>query len=402
MSATHVLDSTPNSPAKLYLAFDLGWTSWNLAFTTAMAQKPRLRTIPARDLDGLQREIQRAKQRFGLPASAPILSCYEAGRDGFWLHRYLDTQAIHNLVVDAASIEVNRRARRAKSDRLDVAKLLTMLIRYHGGEHKLWSVVRVPSPDDEDRRQPHRELMAVKNERTEHSNRVKGLLANLGIDIYVDEHLPDRIAPLRQWDGSPVPPELTARILREFERWTLADRQARDLENAQRRAFRDDETADVEKLRLLLDLKAIGPMSATLFVREFFGWREIKNRRELASLAGLTPTPYTSGDSQREQGISKAGNRRLRWMAVEIAWGWLRWQPQSALSLWYQRRFGSGNARLRKVGIVALARRLLIALWRYLDQGEVPEGAEFTPWEKKLNGRMPAGASAVGVAEARG
>jgi transposase len=198
----------------------------------------------------------------------------------------------------------------------------------------------------------------------------------------------------------PVPPALTARVLREFERFSLADRQAHDLENAQRRAFRDDATADVDKLRLLLDLKAIGPMSATLFVREFFGWREIKNRRELASLAGLTPTPYASGDSQREQGISKAGNRRLRWMAVEIAWGWLRWQPNSALSLWYQRRFGSGNARARKVGIVALARKLLIALWRYLDRGELPEGAEITPWEKKLNGRMPVGSGALGAAEA--
>ncbi len=393
MSATHVHDSTPTASSKLYLAFDLGWTSWNLAFTTAMAQKPRLRTIPARDLDGLQREIQRAKQRFGLPDDAPVVSCYEAGRDGFWLHRFLDKEGVHNSVVDAASIEVNRRARRAKSDRLDVAKLLTMLIRYHAGEHKPWSVVHVPTPADEDRRQPHRELMAVKNERTEHSNRIKGLLANLGLDVSIDAHFPQCLSELRQWDGSPVPAELTARILREFDRWTLCDRQARDLENAQRRAIRRDETTDVEKIRSLLDLKAIGPMSATLFVREFFGWRQIKNRRELASLAGLTPTPYTSGDSQREQGISKAGNRRLRWMAVEIAWGWLRWQPNSALSLWYQRRFGSGNARAWKVGIVALARKLLIALWRYLDRGEVPEGAEFTPWEKKLNGRLPAGAS---------
>jgi transposase len=401
MPATHVPDPTPHASPKLYLAFELGWTSWNLAFSTAMAQKPRLRTIPARDLDGLQREIRRARQRFDLPDDAPVVSCYEAGRDGFWLHRYLDKNAIENRVVDAASIEVNRRARRAKSDRLDVAKLLTMLIRYHGGEHKLWGVVRVPSTDDEDRRQPHRELMAVKNERTEHSNRIKGLLANLGLDVVVDEQLSERLGLLRQWDGAPVPCELTARILREFERWALADRQARDLENAQRRAFRDDETADVEKLRLLLDLKAIGPMSATLFVRELFGWRQVKNRRELASLAGLAPTPYASGDSRREQGISKAGNRRLRWMAVEIAWGWLRWQPESALSVWYQRRFGSGNARLRKVGIVALARKLLIALWRYLDQGEVPEGAGFTPWEKKLDGRMPARSMTVGAAEAQ-
>jgi transposase len=400
MSAAHISDSTPRDPAKLYVAFDLGWSSWDLAFTTAMAQKPRLRTIPARDLDGLQREIRRAKARFGLHESAPTLSCYEAGRDGFWLHRYLDHHEIRNLVVDAASIEVNRRARRAKSDRLDVAKLLTMLLRHHGGETKLWSVVRVPSVDDEDRRQPHRELMALKNERTEHSNRIKGLLAGLGLDVVVDDQLPGRLGALRQWDGRAVPAELAARMAREFERWALVDRQARDLENAQRRAFRDDETADVAKLRLLLDLKAIGPMGATLFVREFFGWRQIKNRRELASLAGLAPTPYASGGSHREQGISKAGNRRLRWMAVEIAWGWLRWQPGSALSEWYRRRFGSGNARLRKVGIVALARKLLIALWRYLETGEVPEGAEFTPWEKKLNGRMPARGSAVRGARA--
>jgi transposase len=399
MSATHDHDSTATSSPKLYVAFELGWTSWNLAFTTGMAQKPRLRTIPARDLAGLQREIQRAKQRFGLPDATEILSCYEAGRDGFWLHRYLKNEGVHNSVVDAASIEVNRRARRAKSDRLDVGKLLTMLIRYHGGEHKLWSVVRIPSVEDEDRRQPHRELIAVKDERTEHSNRIKGLLASLGLDVEIDEQLPQRLGLLRQWDGKPVTPELSARILREFERWTLADRQARDLENAQRRAFRNDETADVDKLRMLLELKAIGPMSATLFVREFFGWRQIKNRRELASLAGLAPTPYASGESQREQGISKAGNRRLRWMAVEIAWGWLRWQPKSALSLWYQRRFGSGNARARKVGIVALARKLLIALWRYLDQGEVPEGAEITPWVKKLNGRISAATADMSTAK---
>jgi transposase len=379
---------------------ELGWTSWNLAFSTGMAQKPRLRTIPARDLEALRREIRRARQRFDLPDDAPVVSCYEAGRDGFWLHRSLLQHGIENRIVDAASIEVNRRARRAKSDRLDVAKLLTMLIRYHGGEHKLWGVINVPSPEDEDRRQPHRELMAIKGERTEHSNRIKGLLASLGLEIAVDGRLPTSLSQLRQWDGAPVPQEVTARVLREFERWTLADRQVRDLENAQRRAFRDDETAHVEKLRRLLDLKAIGPMSATLFVREFFGWRQIRNRRELASLAGLVPTPYASGDSRREQGISKAGNRRLRWMAVEIAWGWLRWQPNSALSRWYQRRFGAGNARARKVGVVALARKLLIALWRYLEHGEVPEGAELTPWAKKLNGRLPARAPAAGSTQA--
>lgn len=235
MSATHVHDFTPTATPKLYLAFELGWTSWNLAFTTAIAQKPRLRTIRARDLDGLQREIRRAKVRFNLPDDTPVVSCYEAGRDGFWIHRYVTHVNIANIVVDAASIEVNRRARRAKSDRLDVAKLLTMLIRYHGGEYKLWSVVHVPTVEDEDRRQGHRELIAIKNERTEHTNRIKGLLANLGLDIVVDAQLCKRLDNLRQWDGKPVPTELRARILREFERWVLCDRQVRELELAQRR-----------------------------------------------------------------------------------------------------------------------------------------------------------------------
>jgi transposase len=391
MSATHIRDSTTAAAPKLYLALELGWTSWKLAFTTGAAQGPRLRTIPARDLDGQRREIGRARPRFDLPDDAPVASRYEAGRDGFWIHRWLEKERVRSAVVDAASIEVNRRARRAESDRLDAVKLVTMLIRYHGGERSLRGVVRAPSVDDEDRRQPHRELIAVKAERTAHSNRIKGLLANLGLDVVVDEHLPKHLGLLRQWDGAPVPAELTARILRELERWALADRQARDLVNAQRRAFRDDATVDVERLRLLLDLRAIGPMSATLFVREFFGWRRIGNRRELAALAGLCPTPYASGESRREQGISKAGNRRLRWMAVEIAWGWLSWQPQSALSQWYRHRFGSGGA---------LARKLLIALWRYLERGEVPEGAAFTPWEKKLNGRMPAGSASSGAAPA--
>jgi transposase len=392
MPATHVDETTTTGCPTLHLAFELGWNSWKLASSVAVARKPRLKTIRARDLDALREEIARAKARFGLPADARVVSCYEAGRDGFWLHRFLEREGVANVVVDAASIEVSRRARRAKSDGVDVAKLLSMLIRYRNGEARLWGVVNVPSPDDEDRRQPHRELAALKGERTEHSNRIKGLLAGLGLDVVVDGGLAGRLAALLRWDGSALPAHLHERLLREFERWKLVDRQVRDLDNAQRRAIRDDATADVEKVRRLMDLKAIGPTSATLFVREFFGWRRIRNRRELASLAGLCPTPYDSGESRREQGVSKAGNRRLRAMAVEIAWMWLRYQPRSALSRWYEQRFASGGARARKVGIVALARKLLVALWKYLDRGEVPEGAEFTPWIKKLNGRLPAAA----------
>lgn len=392
MPATHDRHSTTTDAPTLYLALELGWDTWKLAFTEAPARKPRLRTIAARDTDALAREIDRARDRLGLPADAPVLACYEAGRDGFWPHRHLAGRGITCLVVDPASIEVNRRARRAKSDALDAAHLVAMLIRYDRGERKVWAVAKVPSPEDEDRRQPHRELMALKGERTEHTNRIKGLLASLGLAVVVDGRFAERLARLRQWDGTPVPEGLARRLTREFERWALVDRQVRELEAAQRRAVRRDETPAVDQIRRLLDLKAIGPVGATLLVREVFAWRAIRNRRELAALAGLAPTPYGSGKSEREQGVSKAGNRRVRWVMVELAWMWLRHQPKSALSRWYARRFGAGNARLRKVGVVALARKLLIALWKYLETGELPEGAEVVPWSKKLNGRLPSGA----------
>jgi transposase len=391
MSATHANQSNTTAAPRLYLALELSWNSWKLAFTVGLGQKARLRTIPARNTDLLLLEIGKAKARFGLPDDAPVVSCYEAGRDGFWLHRLLVHHGVDNRVVDSASIEVNRRQRRAKSDALDATKLVEMLIRFHNGESKVWRVVRIPTVEDEDRRQRHRELIELKAQRTEHSNRIKGLLATFGLDVLVDAELLRRLERLRQWDGQPLPSRVTARILREFERWQQVDQQIRALSAEQRRAVRDDAEPHVEQVRRLLDLKGIGPVGAWILVREVFGWREIKNRRELAGLAGLVPTPYGSGDSHREQGISKAGNRRVRWVPVELAWGWLRHQPNSALSLWYQRRFGSGNSRARKVGIVALARELLIALWKYLEGGEVPEGATIVPWVKKLNGRLPAG-----------
>jgi transposase len=390
MSATHASQSNTTAAPVLYLALELSWNSWKLAFTVGLGQEARLRTIPARNTELLFREIDKAKARFGLPADTPVAACYEAGRDGFWLHRLPVHHGIDNRVVDSASIEVNRRQRRAKSDALDATKLVEMLIRFHNGETKVWRVVRIPTVADEDRRQRHRELIELKAQRTEHSNRIKGLLATFGLDVLVGAELPRRLEGLRQWDGEPLPPGLVARVLREFARWQQVDGQVNTLSNEQRRAVRDDKEPHVELVRRLLDLKGIGPVGAWILVREVFGWRVIKNRRELAGLAGLVPTPYGSGESHREQGISKAGNRRVRWVLVELAWGWLHHQPQSALSLWYQRRFGSGNSRARKVGIVALARKLLVALWKYLEGGEVPEGAELVPWQKKLNGRLPA------------
>ena len=381
MSATHAIDPTTTASPVLYLALELSWTSWKLAFTVGAGQKPRLRSIAARDTDTLMLEIHKAKHRFGLPETTPVISCYEAGRDGFWLDRYLRHHGVENLVVDAASIEVNRRRRRAKSDNLDAAKLVAMLIRWHLGEKKLWGVVRVPAAADEDRRQLHRELIELKAQRTEHTNRIKGLLAGLGLGARIDGEFLERFEGLRQWDGTELPSGLRQRILREYERWRLVGRQIHDLEAERTRQIRDPETVQGEQVRLLLKLKGIGENAAWLLVREFFGWRGIRNRRELASLAGLTPTPYDSGEVRREQGISKAGNRRVRWMMIELAWGWLRYQPDSELSRWYQRRFAAGNTRLRKVGIVAVARKLLVALWKYVETGEVPAGAELV--EKK-------------------
>lgn len=376
-------------PRRLYVALELGWNTWNLGMGIGIGTPPRLRRITARHVEVLLDEIASAKQRFRLPADATVASCYEAGRDGFWLHRFLVAHGIRNRVVDSASIEVNRRARRAKSDGLDVAKLLGMLIREDQGETDVWRIVRVPTPHDEDLRQLHREMQALNIENTLHINRIKGLLAGCGLAAEVDDSLPDRLAEARLWDNAPLPVELHERLLREHARWQLAKRHLLDLENLRKRRIRCDDTPQVGLVRRLLQLRAIGTNSAWLFVREFFGWRQIRNRRELAALAGLTPTPYQSGDSDHEQGISKAGNRRIRSMLVEIAWCWLRYQPQSGLACWYQRRFGGGNARQRKIGIVALARKLLVALWKYLAHGEVPAGAELTTWEQKINGRVP-------------
>jgi transposase len=380
----------------LHLAFELSWNEWKLAFTMGHGQPPRLRAVAARDLAAVVKEIARAKRRFGLPEDAAVVSCYEAGRDGFWLHRWLVSQGIANVIVDSASIEVNRRRRRAKGDRLDAAKLVTMLLRYHAGETRVWSVVRVPTAADEDGRQLHRELIAMQDERTEHVNRIKGLLAGQGIALpTVTAEFPEKLARLRCWDGSELGADLRQRLLREFARWHLTEQHVQELENERKQRIRRDDTPHVERVRSLLNLAGIGLSGSWLLVSELFGWRKFTNRRQVGAIVGLTPTRHQSGDDNREQGISKAGSKVLRRMLVELAWGWLRWQPGSALSLWYQRRFACNGKRARKVGVVALARRLLLALWRYVEQGEVPAGARLTSWRAKVNAKSTAGKDAA-------
>jgi transposase len=385
MTATHSECTT--KPAGLYLAFELSWSEWKLAFTIGHGQSPRLRSLRPRDLDKLHLEIAKAKKRFGLPDDAPLCSCYEAGRDGFWLHRYLTAHGVHNCVVDSASIEVNRRKRRAKSDRLDAVKLVSMLLRFHGGESKVWSVVRVPSVTDEDARQLHRELEELKDERTGHVNRLKGLLASQGLSlVQVDQDFPAWLQAARLWDGSALGADLYQRLLREYQRWQLAGRQIKELEKERLQRIRCAQTPHVEQVRQLLQLWGVGVNGAWLLVYELFAWRHFANRKQVGSIIGMTPTPYQSGDSSGEQGISKAGNRRLRRLLVELAWCWLRWQPDSTLSQWYQRRFAKGGRRARKIGVVAVARKLLIVLWRYLQRGEVPAGARLLPWKTKVKG----------------
>jgi transposase len=369
-----------NNGTVLFLAFELGAKEWKLGFSTGMGQKARRRGIRGGDLEKLQKEITAAKKRFGLGVETTVMSCYEAGRDGFWLHRYLVQARIENVIVDSSSIEVNRRARRAKTDRLDVEKLLQMLIRYHLGDERVWKAVHVPTVEEEDRRLLHREIRTLKKEKTRAINRIRGLLATQGIRLQLPlKSIEAELERMRLWDGSALPAGLKSRVRREGEQVQFWEGRIRTLESERRAVLREGREVDVEKIRQLEQLRAIGRQGAWVLVREFFGWRKFNNRREVGALAGLVPTPYQSGDSRQEQGISKAGNRHVRAVAVELAWAWLRYQPQSRLTQWYQQRFARGGPRARKVGIVAVARRLLIELWRYLETGVLPEGAELKP-----------------------
>jgi transposase len=362
----------------LYLAFELSKEKWKLGFSTGLGQHPRRRTIDAGDLLAVQQEIDWAKRRFHLPADIPVKSCYEAGRDGFWLHRYLVEAKVENLVVDSSSIKIDRRAKRAKTDRIDVEKLLNMLIRYYNGEQKVWSVVHVPSVEAEDKRHLHRQLSTYKVDRTRHIGRIKGLLAIQGLNLPIHVDFLDRLEAVRLWDGSRLPPGLRARVEREYASLQYVEQHIQELEAERDELIETSDDPSVAKVRQLMKLRAIGPNSAWLFVMEFFGWRQFRNRREVGGLAGLSPTPYQSGEEWREQGISKAGNRAVRAMAIEIAWCWLRYQPNSELALWFYEKFGHSK-RTRKIGIVALARKLLIVLWRYLEMAEIPAGAHLKP-----------------------
>ena len=359
----------------LYLAFELGNTEWKLGLAPAIDCPVLVRTVAARSLAALERELAHAKRHSGLPATAVVKSCYEAGRDGFWFHRWLESRGIANWIVDSSSIEVNRRRRRTKTDRLDATKLVSMLIRARGGEKKVWSVVHVPTLAEEDRRHVHRELLFARRDRGRHINRIKGLLASHGVPLERIQDLPSHVVTTRLWDGSPLSPHLRARLDREWAMLQAHRARIRLLKTERRALLRVTDDPAIAQVRQLHQLVGIGIDGAWLYVMEFFAWRRFRNRRQVGGLAGLTDAHYQSGDVQHQQGISKAGNRWVRAYAINTAWAWLRFQPRSALARWYQRKFGTGTSRARKIGIVALARKLLIAFWRYLEFGLVPEGA---------------------------
>lgn len=360
------------SEPTLYVAFELSAKQWQLAMTSGFGVAPWLRTVPSGDRAGVMRAIGQGKARLGLPTSAAVVSCYEAGRDGFWIHRALTQLGIANRVVDSASIEVNRRARRAKTDRLDALKLVMMLVRVCGGERGVWCEVRVPTAADEAARHRSRERCALTQERTRVINQMRGWLATLGTV------LPSRRGPawwttVRDWAAAPLPAEVQARLARAHARWALLEAQVTTLDAAQ--AAATAAAAPDSARGRLVTLKGVATTSVAVLLEEGLVWRAFTNRRQLGGILGFAPTPFRSGDLAREQGISRAGNARLQSISVQLAWQWVRWQPESPITQWFETHYARGSGRLRRIGIVAVARRLLIALWRYATTGTVPTGA---------------------------
>jgi len=363
------------------VAIELSKKSWIVAVNTPLSDKISRHTLKPCDGRGLLELCERVRARVASETKkrVEIVSCYEAGYDGFWLHRLLEAHGIRNYVIDPASVQVDRRARRAKTDRVDVERLLRSLMAYLRGEPKVWSVVRVPSVAEEDDRRLHRERGRLICERVQHVNRIKGLLAIHGIYDYQPLR-PDRMQQLERLriaDGQMLPPRLKAEILRELERLELVVGMIKTIE-VERDAIASAkiETAhgSAKKIQYLTKIKSIGPQSATTLAGEVF-FRSFDNRKQLASYVGLTPAHFQSGSMSRDQGISKSGNAKARAVMVELAWLWLRHQPASPLSVWFHQRVGKLKGRIRRITIVAVARRLLIALWRYLETDLVPEGA---------------------------
>lgn len=365
------------SEPTLYVAFELGKKEWKLGVTSGFGVAPWVRTVASGDLRAVERVLHHARVRFGVPAAAPVVSCYEAGRDGFWIHRALTQLGIANRVVDSASIEVNRRARRTKTDRIDALKLVMMLVRACCGERRVWQEVRVPSAATEAARHVSRERTALIQEQTRLRNQIGSWLATWGCRLSARARQRARWwTTARDWTERRLPLEVQARIARADARLALLAAQIASIDTAQVAATRAT-PAESPRGRLV-QLKGVATTSASVLLDEGLVWRDFQNRRQIGGLLGFAPTKYDSGESTRDQGISRAGNPRLQAVSIQLAWSWVRWQPLSALTQWFRQHFGT-RKRERRVGIVALARKLVIALWRYATRGIVPQGAILKP-----------------------
>jgi len=352
---------------------ELSNKKWKIVFGDG--SRERERNITARDEESLVREVVLAKEKLGLSPQAAVVFCYEAGRDGFWIDRMLKKHGFNNYVMDPASIEVPRRSRKRKTDRLDAKKLLRLLLRAElWGERGAFSSVCIPSEQQEAAMRIHRERERLVKERTGHRSRMKSLFVLHGVDVKNPEAVP--IDALRTWEGKPLPELWKDELKREQQRLRLLKEQIAALEKQQVELLSQALTPAQQKAHKLQQLKAVGVQSSWILAHECFGWRTFANRKHLGSFAGLTGTPSDSGETLREQGISKAGSGRVRTTLIELAWSWVRWQPGSALTRWFEDRYvRGGTKRSKRKGIVALARKLLIALWKYVEQDIVPEGA---------------------------
>jgi transposase len=378
----HTPSALDNEPARCFIAIELSKASWLVAVKTPLNNKASRYQLKACDGSALLKLIEtiRVRVQRSLGRSVEMLSCYEAGYDGFWLHRLLEAHGVRNHVLDAASLQVNRRARRAKTDRIDVEKMMRALIAWLGGDRDACSVLRVPSVVEEDAKQPDRERDRLISERVRYVNCIKGLCAVQGIYDYepLRGERMARLEGLRTADGRPLPSNVKAAIKRELQRLELVMQMIATVEAERDAVLADEAIAShhphAQKIRALARFKAIGAGFATGLTCEVF-YRTFANRRQLAGYVGLTPAPFRSGATDRDQGISKAGNPKARTTMIELAWMWLRHQPDSALSIWFRERVGDHKGRVRRIAIVALARKLLVALWRYLETGLVPTGA---------------------------
>ena len=371
-----LIAAPPADPASatLFVALELSRSTWLVALHSPLSDKLSQHRIEGGDVEGLlaliARKREQAQARLGRPIR--VVSCFEAGYDGFWLHRWLCAHGLENRVLDAASLLVDRRAKRAKTDRLDAAGLLRTLMALERGEMQVCRVVHGPSPAQEDARRRSRERARLVVERGQHVSRIKGLLMTQGIRDFepTRRDWPARLEALRTPDGQELAPCLRAEVLRECRRlWQVMEMVA-EVE-AEQKAVMDAEDGHAARLTRL---RGIGLTFATVLANEVF-FRDFRNRREVGGYLGLAPSPWQSGGVRRDQGIAKAGNPRARRTAIELAWLWLRHQPGSALVRWFHERVGPGTGRMRRILLVAMARKLIVALWRYVTLGTVPEGA---------------------------